>query len=121
VARSLTEPAQLATILPGNTDRVAALLRKASVIDDPGLDRFVSGDRWQHMLTYAAQYRLIRPGCLRHKMQQRLVLRGGSLRRGHRRKWFDACATLGGQQPDAIVLEWSDPVSMASTDARSAA
>jgi hypothetical protein len=71
------------------------------------------GDRWQHMLTYAAQYRLIRPGCLRHKMQRRLVRRGGSLRRGHRRKWFDAFATLCGQQPDAIVLEWSDAVSMA--------
>jgi hypothetical protein len=78
--------AQLGTILPGYTDRVAALLRKASVIDDPGPDRFVSADRSQHTLTYAAQYRLIRSGCLRHKMQQRLVLRGGSLRRGHRRR-----------------------------------
>src|SRR6202034_3265956 len=105
--------AQLAAILPGYTDRVAALLRKPGVIDDPGLDWFVSGDRWQHSLTHTGQHRLIRPGCLRHKMQQRLVLRRSSLRRSHCRQWFDALATLGGQQPDTIVLEWSDPVGMA--------
>ena len=40
--------AQLTAILPGHTDRVTALLRKASVIDDPGLDWLVSGDRWQY-------------------------------------------------------------------------
>jgi hypothetical protein len=105
--------AQLAAVLPGYTHRVAAFLRKARVIHDPALDRFVSSDRWQHALTYAAQYRLIRPGCLRHQMQQRLVLRGGSLRRGHRRQWFHALSTLRRQQPDTVVLKRSDPVSMA--------
>src|ERR1700683_824682 len=99
--------AQLATILPGYTNRVAALLRKASIINDPGLDRFVPGDRWQYPLTHTAQHRLIRPRRLRHKMQQRLVLRRGPLRRSHRRQWFDAFAPLGRQQPDTGVLEWS--------------
>ena len=37
--------AQLAATLPRRTDRVAAFLRKAGVIDDPGLDRFIAGDR----------------------------------------------------------------------------
>ena len=105
--------AQLAAILPGHTNRVAALLRKAGVVDDPGLDRFVARDRRQHALAHTAQHRLIRPGCLRHKMQQRLVLRRGSLRRSHRRKWFNALAALGGQQPDAVVLERPDSVGMA--------
>src|ERR1700712_141586 len=90
-----------------------ALLRKASVINDPGLDRFVHGDRWNDPLTHTAQHGLIRPGCLRHKMQQRLMLRRGSLRRGHRRKWLDTFAALGGQQPDTVVLERPDPVAMA--------
>jgi hypothetical protein len=105
--------AQLAAILPGYTDRVMAFLGETRVIDDPGLDWLVSGDRWQHSLTYAGQHRLIRPRCLRHKMQQRLVLRRGSLRRSHRCQWFDALAALGRQQPDTIVLKWSDPVGMA--------
>jgi hypothetical protein len=105
--------AQLTAILAGYTDRVAALFRKAGVIDDPGLDWLVSGDRWQYPLTHTGQYCLIRPGCLRHKMQQRLVLRRSSLGRSHRRQWFDALAALGAQQPDTIVREWSDPVGMA--------
>jgi hypothetical protein len=110
---TLAASAQLAAILPGHTDRMMTLLRKARVIDDPGLDRFVSGDRWHDPLPHTAQHRLIRPGCLRHKMQQRLVLSRGSLRRGYRRKWFDAFAALGGQQPDTVVLKRSDPVGMA--------
>ena len=39
--------AQLAAILPRHADRVAALLGKACVVDDPRLDRFVTRDGWQ--------------------------------------------------------------------------
>jgi hypothetical protein len=91
---------------------MTTLLRKAGVVDDPGLDRFVPGDRWHDPFTHTAQHGLIRPRGLRHKMQQRLVLSRGSLRRGHRRKWLNAFAALGGQQPDTVVLERSDPVGM---------
>ena len=86
--------AQLTTILPGHADRVAALLRKAGVVDDPGLDRLVTRDGRQYLFAHTAQHRLIGPQRLGHKVQQLLVLRGGPLRRGHRRQRFDALATL---------------------------
>jgi len=86
--------AQLAAILPGHADRVAALLGKSGVVDDPRLDRLVTRDGWQHLLTHPAQHRLIGPRRLSHKVQQRLVLRCGPLRRGHRRQRFDTLATL---------------------------
>src|SRR5215469_8998302 len=86
--------AQLTAILPGNTDRVAALLRKPGVVDDPRLDRLVTRDRWQDTFADTAQHRLIGPRPLGHKVQQRLVLRRGSLRRRHRRQRLDALAAL---------------------------
>jgi hypothetical protein len=104
--------AQLAAILPRHANRMAALLGKAGVIDDPCLDRFLPGDRWQHMLTHTAQHRLIRPRRLRHKVQQRLVLRRGSLRRSHRRQRFDTLAALSRKQTDTVVREWPYAVSV---------
>ena len=105
--------AHLAAILPGHTDRMTALLGKPGVVDDPRLNRLIAGDRWQDTFAYPRQYRLIGPGCLRHKVEQRLVLRCGSLRRSHCRQWFDTLAALGRQQPDTIVLERPHPVGMA--------
>ena len=92
---------------------MAAFLGKSGVIDDPRLDRFVTRDRWQHMLAHAAQHRLIRPRCLRHKVQQRLVLRRSALRCGHRRQRFDTLASLRRQQPNTVVLERTHAVGMA--------
>ena len=97
--------AQLAAILPRHADRVAALLGKAGVVDDPRLDRFVTRDGWQDTFAHTAQHRLIGPRRLGHKVQQRLVLRRGSLRRGHCRQWFDALAALRRQQPNTVVRE----------------
>src|SRR5260221_14372479 len=48
----LAEPA---TILPRNADPMPALLRKAGIIDDPGLHRPLTLDSRQHHLTYLAQ------------------------------------------------------------------
>jgi hypothetical protein len=105
--------AQLTAILPCHADRVAALLGKPGVVDDPRLDRLVTGDRWQDTFAHTAQHRLIGPRRLGHKVQQRLVLRRGSPRRGHRRQRFDALAALRRQQSNTVVPERPDPVGMA--------
>ena len=92
---------------------MAALLGEPGVVDDPRLDRFVPRDGWQHTVAHTAQHRPIRPRRLRHKVQQRLVLRRSALRRGHRRQRFDTLATLRRQQSDTVVREWPDLVGMA--------
>jgi transposase len=102
--------AQLTAILSCHTNRVAAFLGEPRVVDNPGLDRLVTGDRWQNTFAHTPQHRLIRPWRLRHKVQQRLVLRRGSLRRGHRRQRFDALAALRRQQSNTIVRERPHPV-----------
>src|SRR5277367_2774748 len=104
--------AQLTAILPRDANRVAALLGKAGVVDDPRLDRFVTRYGWQDTLAHTAQHRLIRPRRLGHKVQQRLVLRRGSLRRSHCCQWFDALAALRRQQTDTVVREWLHTVSV---------
>ncbi len=96
----LAEPA---TILPRNADRMPALLRKAGIIDDPGLDRPLPLDLRQHHLAYLGQNRLVRPMSLAHKMQKRLVLRRHPRRRRYCRQRLHALALTRHHQPGAIV------------------
>ncbi len=105
--------AELTTILSGYTDRMAALLRKAGIVDDPGLDRPTAQDHRQHHLPHFGQHLLIRPATLADKVQQRLMLRRGSLRRRHRSDRFHALASAGHQQPRAIIPKRPRPVRVA--------
>jgi hypothetical protein len=45
-------------------------------------------------------------------MQQRLMLRGGAMRRRDRRHRFHALALPGHEQTPAIVAQWPNPVRM---------
>src|SRR5260221_3945263 len=96
----LAEPA---TILPPNADRMPALLRKASIIDDPGLDWPPPLYLRQHHLAYLGQNRLVRPMSLANKMQKRLVLRRHPRRRRYRSHWFHALALTRHHHAGAIV------------------
>src|SRR3954451_25383904 len=68
--------AQLARVLAGHPDRMPALLRKAGVVDDPGLDRSAALDGRQGQLANLGEHHLIRPGGLANEVQKRLVLGG---------------------------------------------
>jgi hypothetical protein len=105
--------AALAAILPRYADRVLALLGIAGVVDDQRLDRFLAGDDRQHLRAHFSQYCRVGPGACCDKMQQRLMLRRGALRRGQRCQRLDALATFRRQQADAVVLERPDPVGVA--------
>src|SRR5260370_17313720 len=67
--------AQLTAILPCHADRVAALLGKPGVVDDPRLDRLVTGDRWQDTFPHTAQHPFIGPPRPGHKVRHPPVLR----------------------------------------------
>ena len=94
---------QLATILPRHTDRVAALLRKAGVIDDPGGDRALSPQGGQHLLADRGQHRRVAPRRRCNKVVQRLVQAGHVGWVEARRHRLNALALAGQQQAGAVV------------------
>ena len=98
--------AELAAILPGHAHRMRALLGKARVIDDPGLDRPMSLDRRQNHLANFCQHPLVRPAPLADKMQQRLMLR----RRRHRSHRLHALALARQHQALTVIPQWLGPV-----------
>ena len=104
--------AELAAILMMNADRVAALLGKRRVVDDPGLDRTVPLDLWQYHLLHLGQHELVRPCGIGDKMQKLLVLRRDAGGRRHRRHRLHAPASLGRQQPGAVALQRRRPIRM---------
>ena len=53
--------AKLPAILPRHADRMLALLGKAGVVDDPGLDRAMPFHRRQHHLAHLREHLLVRP------------------------------------------------------------
>src|SRR6266481_5223986 len=97
--------AKLTAILPRNTDRMPALLRQTSIVDNPRFDRAVSLDLRQNHLAHLGQNLLVRPPSLTDKMQQRLVLGGHPRRRRHGGDRFDALALTWQHQPGAIITK----------------
>jgi len=102
--------ADLAAILPRHPNRMRALLGKASIVDDPCLDRPGPFDRRQHHLPNFAENHLVRPAPLADKMQQRLVLRSRPFRCRHRRHRLHALAFARQHQAQAIVAQRPRPV-----------
>src|SRR5215217_6359518 len=82
--------AELAAILTRHPDRVTAFLRKAGVVDDPGLDRAAAFDDRQGQLLYPAEHPLVRPRRVGDEMQQRPVLGRDPGRRRYRCDRLDA-------------------------------
>ena len=105
--------AELPAVLPRDADRMAALLRKACVVDDPCADGTMPLDARQHHLAHLGEHLLVRPLSLADEMQQRLMLRRRSLRRRHRRHRLHALPLRRQQQTDAVVVQRSHPVGMA--------
>jgi len=105
--------AQLAGVLAGNPDRVPALLGKARVVDDPGLDRPAALERRQGQPAHLREHRLVRPGGLTHEVQKRLVLGGNARWSGDGRHRLHALALGRHEQPGAVVAERRGPISVA--------
>ena len=95
--------AKLAAILPRHPNRMPTLLGKAGIVDDPGHDRTVPLDLWQHHLAHLGQHLLVRPLSLADKMQQRLMLGRRAIRRRDRRHRLHALALAWHQQAGAIM------------------
>src|ERR671916_956727 len=104
--------AELAAILTRYPDRMAAFLRKAGVVDDPGFDRAVAFDDRQGELLDSAENPLVRPRRVGDEMQQQLVLGRDPRRRRYRRDRLDALALARQQQASAIITQWRGPIRM---------
>jgi hypothetical protein len=105
--------AELPAILPRHADRLRALLGVAGVVDDPGVDRAVLLDGWQHLAAHRGQHRLVRPVRLGDQMMQRLLRRLHPLRLQPGRHRLDALALTRQQQPGAVGLERRGAISVA--------
>jgi hypothetical protein len=105
--------AELAAILPRDPDRVPPLLGKASVVDNPSLDRPAALDCRQHQFAHFGQHGRVRPRRVPDKMKQRLVFCGNLCRGRHRRHRLDALALNRHQQPQAVVMHRLLPIGMA--------
>jgi hypothetical protein len=97
-------------ILPRDAYRMNTLLRKARVVDNPGLDLPLRLDRRQDQFAHLGQNRIVRPSRLADQMQKRLMLSRNPGRRNDRRHRLDALAFAGHQQANAIILERSRPI-----------
>jgi len=105
--------AKLSAVLVRRPDRMPPLLGKARVVDDPGLDRAVTLDPWQHHLPHLGQYLFVGPSPLTDKMQQRLMLRRRSPRSRDRRHRLYALALTRHHQPHAVVAQWTSSIRVA--------
>ncbi len=101
--------AQLATVLPRDADRVAALLGGAGVIHEPTRDRPLA----RHGRQDGRAHRLVAPGGVGDQVMQGLVRGLHPVRRqpgGHR---LDALALARQQQPGAVGVERRPAVGVA--------
>jgi hypothetical protein len=105
--------AQLPAVLPGDTDRVPALLREGGVVHDPVAHRAVPLDRGQYPLAHRPEQRRIVPLGLGHDVVQRLVLGLHPLRRDPRRHGLHALALARQQQSRAVGPRRGRPAGVA--------
>jgi hypothetical protein len=73
------------------------------VVDDPGLDRTVPLDLWQHHLAHLGQHLLVRSLSLADEMQQRLMLGRRAMRRRDRRHRLNALPLARHRQASPIM------------------
>src|ERR1700756_1310370 len=101
--------AKLPTILPRYAYRMRALLGKARVVNDPGLDRAVTLDRRQDHLSHLGQKPFVRPAPFADKMQKRLMLSGNPRRRRHGCDRLDPLSLTRKPQPGAKIAPRPPP------------
>ena len=105
--------AQLTAVLTRHPDRVPALLGKARIVDDPGLDGPGALDCRQDQVAHLGEHGRIRPRCLAHEMQKRLVLGRDPGRGRDRGDRLDALALGGHEQTRAVVAQGCGAVGVA--------
>ena len=105
--------AQLAAVLPGDPDRVLALLRKAGIVNDQRLRWCrTTLDPLKRVTAHSIKHRLIRPRCIGYKVMQTLVFRAHPVRRQMRRHGLNALAPDRQHQPRAVATKWLDTISV---------
>ena len=101
--------AQLAAVLPRNADRMLALLGKAGVVHDPGLDRPAALQRRQDKVPHLGQNPIVRPWRVRHEVQQRLPGRNPIRSDSHCQRLY-ALAVERQQKAVAVALKQLDTI-----------
>ena len=102
--------AQLAAVLPRHADRVLALLGKAGVVHDPGLDRPTALNRGQDKLPHPGQNPIVRPRRARHEVRQRPVPGRNPIRSDSRGQRLRALAVERQRKTVAVVPKRPDTV-----------
>ena len=103
-----------------HADRVGSFLGKAGVVEDPGGDRAVPGQRGQHLLANGGEHGRIIPRGLGDEVMQGLVGCLDMPRIEARRHRLDALALAGQQQAGAIAAQRINPVGVADHLGKSA-
>src|SRR5262245_11298769 len=70
---AILQLAQLATVLPLDSDRMLTAFGKSSIVNNPAFDFAQMKQYWQSVLANHAQERTIIPGCGRDEVMQRLM------------------------------------------------
>src|SRR6201996_9641087 len=104
--------AQHAAVLPGNADRMRAVLGEAGVIDNPVQHRPMPLDPRQPLRPPRGQHRRIVPVRLGHHVVQRLMFGLHMCGVEPRRHRLDALALAGQQQAGAVGLRRGRPARM---------
>jgi hypothetical protein len=110
--------AQLAAVLPLDTDRMFAMFGKTSVINNPAFDFAQMKQGRQSVLTNRAQERTIIPGCDCDEMMQRLMFDAGLTRVNPRCNRLNAFSLAMQEQPHKIIAKRLDAVSVIKLSAQ---
>ena len=104
--------AQLAAVLPRHAHRMASLLGKRRIVDDPGLDAARRLQRRQNLIADRFQDPVVAPRRLADKVKQGLMRRAGVRRRQPRRHGLHALARHRQKQSRNVAAERLQTVRM---------
>ena len=110
--------AQLPAVLARHSHRLAPLLGKSRVVDDP-IELALAPKLGRHPIAHTGQNRRVRPLRLRHQMMQRLMFRADMQWIGMRRQRFHALSFDRQHQPSAVVGKPGMTIPMAQNFAQS--
>jgi hypothetical protein len=102
--------AKLTAILPGDADRMNALLGEPRVVDDPGAYPAALLNGWKDKGSNPPQQILLRPVGVGDKMVQRLMraLDAAGFDAGRYR--LDALSIAGKNEPGTVGTKWRPPI-----------
>jgi hypothetical protein len=99
--------------LSGHADQVAALLGKAGVVENPGLDRSHMLEGGQNVLAHHGEHGRVAPCRLGNQVRERLVGGLNMLPIEPGRHRFDPLARSRQQQAGTVAAQRVAPISMA--------